>query len=484
MVKNVRNRIFIILAVIIGAIYCTFPVDKHINLGLDLKGGMHLILRVDTSKIAENRKKADAVDKTIDILRNRIDSLGVGETLIQQQGKEQILIQLPGVTDRDEAIAMIGTVAQLEFRLVSDDPAKIKDAIEGTIEEGFVLKHIKKNDDEPVLLEDKVSLSGEAIEDAQVDLDSTGFGQPNISLKLTSKGGKQFANLTRDNIGKRLAILLDDEVLSAPVIKDAILGGKAQISGNFDFDEASLLSRALRHGSLPASIVIEEERTIGPLLGKDSINSGINATVIGGILVFIFMLIYYLQAGIISNIALMLNLLLIFGIMGFLNLMLPESQLTLTLPGIAGIILTLGMAVDANVLINERIREEILNGRPLKAAIGNGFSKALKAIVDSNSTTLIAAFMLFQFGSGPIKGFAVTLSVGLVSSLFTALFVTRTIFYALLEVGILKKLNMLSLFKEPKIDFVSKRYLCFFYPKVFKTIIWKHFSKNRDDFII
>jgi len=460
MKKNIRGRILIIIGVIIASIFCTFPVKKRINLGLDLKGGMHFVLKVDTEKLEDEAKK-DAVLRAIEILRNRIDSIGVGETVIQRQGKDEILVQLPGITDRDKAIAMIGKVAQLGFHIVNDNPTDLKEALSGNVKKGYLLKYIKKEENEPILIEEKTSLSGETIENAWVDYDTTGFGQPHISLKFKPSGSKQFGRITRDNVNKRLAILLDEDVISAPNINEPILGGNAQISGQFSYEEASLLSLALRSGALPAPMHIEEERTIGPLLGRDSINSGINATIIGVILVFLFMLIYYLKAGFVSNIALAINLLLIFGIMGFLNLTLPESQLTLTLPGIAGIILTLGMAVDANVLINERIREEINNGRPLAAAINNGFDKALKAIIDSNSTTLIAAFMLFQFGSGPIKGFAVTLSIGLVASLFTALFVTRTLFLSLIDLKILKSLPMLSFFHETKINFVSKRFVCF-----------------------
>ncbi|MCA9406855.1 MAG: protein translocase subunit SecF, partial [Candidatus Omnitrophica bacterium] len=226
-------------------------------------------------------------------------------------------------------------------------------------------------------------------------------------------------------------------------------------------EEASLLARALRSGALPTDMHVEEERTIGPLLGKDSIEAGIKATLIGGILLFIFMAVYYLTAGVVSSISLAINLLLIVGSMGFLNAMSPGSPLTLTLPGIAGIILTLGMAVDANVLINERIREELDNNAPLQGAINSGFSKALKAIVDSNVTTLIAAFMLFQFGSGPIKGFAITLSLGLLCSLFSALYVTKTLFQVLVTLKTLKSLPMMRLLTNVNFDFVSKRYICF-----------------------
>lgn len=459
--KGLRNRVFVILGVILASLFLTFPIKKHINLGLDLKGGMHLILHVETEKLEDNAKN-DAVLRAIEILRNRIDSIGVGETVIQRQGESEILVQLPGVTNRDQAIALIGKVAQLEFRLADEnpDPNRLKSALEGNPPAGYILKYTK-DDKQPILIHDQVDLSGETVSDARVDMSSQSFGQPYVSLKFNAQGTSQFAALTKNNVNKRLAIILDGEVLSAPNINEAILGGEAQISGTFTMEEASLLSLALRSGALPAPMRIEEERTVGPLLGKDSINAGIKATVIGGVLVFVFMAFYYLMAGVVADIALMINLLLIFGVMGFLNLMLPDAQLTLTLPGIAGIILTLGMAVDANVIINERIREELENGRPLQAAINNGFSKALSAIIDSNATTLIAAFMLFQFGSGPIKGFAVTLTIGLLSSLFTAVYVTKTIFNLLISLKIIKTLPMLKIWKKSNIDFITKRFVFF-----------------------
>lgn len=455
--KKVRNKLILILAVIAASVYFTFPVQEKINLGLDLKGGMHLILKVETEKLDQN-SKADAVLRAIEILRNRIDSLGVGETVIQRQGEDQILVQLPGITDRDQAVAMVGRVAQLEFRIVSDNPTFLGEAINGQVPSGFLLKYTK-DDKEPVLLEDRIALSGETITDARVDFDSTGFGAPQISVTFNSQGAKSFAQLTQNNVGRRLAILLDGEVLSAPRINEAIPSGQAQITGQFSFEEASILALALRSGALPAPMHIEEERTIGPLLGRDSIDAGISAAAIGGIAVLIFMICYYLLAGLISGTALFINLLLIFGAMGFLNAMLPASQLTLTLPGIAGIILTLGMAVDANILINERIREEVENGKPIAGAIQVGYDKALKAIIDSNLTSLIAAFMLFQFGSGPIKGFAVTLSIGLAISLFTSVVVTRTIFELLLNLRILKSLPMLKFFSKTNIDFIKLRYV-------------------------
>ncbi len=476
MSQNLRTRLLVILAVVGAAVYFSFPIQKRINLGLDLKGGMHLILRVETEKLSEDAK-ADAVSRAIEILRNRIDGLGVGEPVIQRQGKDQIIVQLPGVTDRDSALRMIGQVAQLTFHLVEDDPEKLAAALAGKVPDGYLLKTTKKKK-EPLLIRAEPALKGEAIQDARADFNSSGFGEPRISLTFNGPGAKAFAKLTREHTGERLAIVLDGQVLSAPNIREPILSGRGEITGQFTYDEAALLALALRSGSLPAPMRIEEERTIGPLLGRDSVRAGITAMAVGGAVLVLFMAAYYRLAGLISDAALLLNLLLIVGSLGFLNTMLPESQVTLTLPGIAGIILTLGMAVDANVLINERMREELRNGRPLNAAINNGFNKAFKAIFDSNTTTLIAAFMLFQFGSGPIKGFAVTLTIGLLCSLFTALFVTRTFFRLLLENSRIRTLKMNQFCGETRIDFVSKRYVCLTLSAILIAVGLAHFFRQ------
>ena len=460
MSKNLKIRLLVVVGVIAACLYFALPLKEKINLGLDLKGGMHLVLKVDTEKLDEEAKK-DAVVRAIEILRNRIDQLGVAEPVIQRQGEEQIIVQLPGVTNREKAKELIGTVAQLEFSMVNEDPNLLKEALSTeTNPPGYLLKQIKGKPDF-ILINEKPSLTGDMIANAMVDFNNAAFGEPQISFTLNGEGAKTFAKLTRAHVNDRLAIVLDGEVLSAPNISEPILSGRGVITGQFSLEEASLLALALRSGSLPAPMHVEEERTIGPLLGRDSIRAGVTATVIGGIVVLAFMLIYYLKAGIISDIALLINLVIIVGVMGALNFLLPGSKVTLTLPGIAGIILTMGMAVDANVLINERIREEILNGRPMRAAVSNGFNKAFTAILDSNLTTLIAAFMLFQFGSGPIKGFAVTLTIGLLSSLFTAIFVTRTLFLVLIELNMLKSLPMVKLLSNTSIDFVSKRYICF-----------------------
>jgi len=457
MSKKLRIRIFVVLAVLAASLYFAFPLEKRINLGLDLKGGMHLVLRVELDKIPENAK-TDAVVRAIEILRNRIDSLGAGETVIQRQGEDQIIVQLPGVTDRKKALDMIGQVAELEFSLVSEDLTLRQQALSGNVPEGYALKYLK-NKGTPVLVSATPAMKGEAIQDAKVDFDSIGFAAPQIAFTLKTQGAKDFGNLTRKHVGEQLAIILDGEVISAPNIQEPILDGHGQITGEFTMEEAQLLALSLRSGALPAPMKVEEERTIGPLLGKDSINAGVNAAILGFVMVVGFMTVYYLLAGLISSIALVFNIVLVFGTLGLLNYLVGGSAVTLTLPGIAGIILTLGMAVDSNVLINERIREELANGRPLPTAIANGYNRAFTAIFDSNITTLIAAAMLFQFGSGPIKGFALTLALGLLASMFTALYVTRTVFLLLLNMGAIKNLKMLKIIGETKFDFVRFRYV-------------------------
>jgi SecD/SecF fusion protein len=413
------------------------------------------VLKVDTSKFSSEAKQ-DAVDRALEVVRNRIDEFGVREPSIQKQGEEEIVVQLPGITDRERAIDIIGKTALLEFKLVSSDTDKLKQALDGNVPEGYELKRAQE-DNEPLLLEKQAVLTGEGLVDASVRFDQSQFNESVVALRFNSEGAKKFGEVTANNIGKRLAIVLDGKVQSAPRIKDAIPSGEAVITGRFSIEQAQDLALVLRVGALPAPMHIEEERTIGPLLGQDSINKGVKASIIGGVLVFIFMGVYYLLAGVIANIALLLNLLIILGSLGMLPILFPGISATLTLPGIAGMALSLGMAVDANVLINERIREELASGKPLRTALTNGYSKAFSAILDSNITTLIAAFLLFQFGTGPIRGFAVTLTIGLLASMFTAIVVTRTIFELLLGLGVLKALTMLQLIKETKLDFIGKR---------------------------
>ncbi|MCU0665780.1 MAG: protein translocase subunit SecD [Candidatus Omnitrophica bacterium] len=459
MERKLLFKAFFVLLVMGLFAYFAFPLDKRINLGLDLKGGMHLLLKVDTQNLPE-KEKQDACDRALEVIRNRIDAFGVREPSIQKQGLDEIVVQLPGVTDRDRALELLGKTALLEFKIVENDPVKVKDAISGTPAADVEVKTLEESKEQIVLKKDSV-LTGGALTNASVRFDQSSFNEPLVAIEFNAEGAKKFADITSQNIGKRLAIVLDGKVQSAPMIKEAIPSGQAVITGRFTPEEAQDLAIILRVGALPAPMYVEEERTIGPLLGQDSINAGIKASLIGGACILLFMLIYYLIAGVVANIALALNMLIILGGLGMLPVLFPGISATLTLPGIAGIALSLGMAVDANVLINERIREELAAGKTLRNAISNGYSRAFSAIFDSNLTTLVAAFLLFQFGTGPIRGFAVTLTIGLIASMFTAIFVSRVIFEVLVSLKIIKSLPMLQFIKETKIDFISKRFICY-----------------------
>lgn len=383
--------------------------------------GTQTILTLQTEEI--ERIEINAIDQALEVIRNRIDQFGVTEPTIQKRGDNSILIQLPGLTDRERAIDLIGTTAVLEFYLVEDyatennfnrqaSVVKYEEEINPVTNE--VMRRI------PYVLGKKPVLTGEFIRDAQVRFDPND-NQPYVGLSFDSIGADRFAKITQKNRGRRLAIVLDDKVQSAPVIREAITGGEASISGLFSIDEASNLALVLRSGALPAPIEIREERTVGASLGEDSVKQGLLSLVIGTAAVLIFMMIYYRVAGVFANVALLFNLTLVVSVLaGF--------EATLTLPGMAGMVLTLGMAVDANVLIFERIREELKRSGHPRAAINEGFSKAFLTIVDANITTLFGALALLQFGRGPIKGFAVTLSIGIVASMFTAIVVTRFLF--------------------------------------------------------
>jgi SecD/SecF fusion protein len=465
--KSLQWKVLGIIALTIACVWMIWPPftvkDKDgrviqkgkINLGLDLQGGMHVVLKVDTAKLPLDARK-DALDRAIEVIRNRIDQFGVGEMAIQKQGRDHIIVQLPGVTDRGRALEIIGKTAHLEFKLVSDNVEDLKKALGNEPVEGWELKYYEseRGSREPLLLARDAALTGEYIVNAKTEFSARGFGEPYVSLAFNSKGAELFANLTAANVGKRLAIVLDGRVQSAPVIREAIPSGQAQISGNFSVEEANDLSVVLRAGALPAPVNVEEERTVGPLLGADSIRNGIRATLIGGLLVFLFMTIYYRLAGVVADAALILNLLLILACLALF-------KGTLTLPGIAGLILTIGMSVDANVLIYERIREELKVGKGLRAAIAAGYHRALSAIIDSNVTTIVAAALIFKFGTGPIRGFAVTLTIGLLANLFTAITCTRVIFELLCDQFDLSKLRMMQIFPETKIDFIGKRRICY-----------------------
>lgn len=469
--KNLKYKVLAILGLLGVSVWFAFPLSKRINLGLDLKGGMHLVLRVDSARIAPEHR-SDALERALEIIRSRIDQFGVAEPLIQRQGADQIIIQLPGVTDRARAKELIGRTALLEFKLVNDDTKALEEAASGKIPDDF--EYVKDEDNRPILLSKAASLTGEAIKDAGIGMDQ--YGLPSVKLEFNERGIDAFSKITSEHIGERLAIVLDGKIHSAPVIRSKIDSGQAEITRGAGFgpEEANDLRIVLRSGALPAPMVIEEERTIGPLLGADSVRSGVRASIIGSAMVFGFMCVYYLFSGLIASIALIFNFLIVLGYMGYFNA-------TLTLPGIAGIVLTLGMAVDANVLINERIREELKLGKSIYTAITSGYAKAFSAIFDSNLTTLIAAFFLFQFGTGPIRGFALTLTVGLLASMFTAIFVTRTIFELLLLNPNFRHLKMLRLIGETRLDFIGKRKLFYAASAILIIIgLTAFFKKGKD----
>ncbi|MEN8687100.1 MAG: protein translocase subunit SecD [Desulfuromonadales bacterium] len=367
-----------------------------------------------------------AVRQALETLRNRVDQFGVSEPTLQRQADNRILIQLPGVKDPQRAIDLLGKTARLEFKMVMED-ANPQDAIAGNLPRGGQLLYERRVDplsgttsETPIIVETKTILTGDLLSNAQVRID-TRFNDPYVAIDFNSVGAKRFDQITAANVGRRMAIVLDDTVYSAPVIRERISGGSAQISGSFTEQEATDLAIVLRAGSLPAPVKIMENRTVGPSLGQDSINQGIMSILIGSVLVILAMFLYYRLSGLVANLVLILNIV-------FIMAMLSIFGATLTLPGLAGIVLTVGMAVDANVLIFERIREELRLGRTARAALEAGFEKAKLTIIDANITTLIAALVLFQFGTGPVKGFAVTLSIGIISSLFTAVIVSRLIF--------------------------------------------------------
>jgi preprotein translocase subunit SecD len=348
--------------------------------------------------------KDQTLAQSIEIVRRRVDELGTTEPIIQRQGEDRLLIQAPGA-DAQSLKNVIGTTAKLNFHLVLQPGAS---APSKTFPDA-------ENPGVKIDVERRPLITGEMLDSAQASFQD---GQPVISFKLNNTGARRFCDVTRDNVGRPFAIVLDDVVISAPVIRDAICGGSGVISGSFTVESANELAMLLRAGALPAPMSVVEERSVGPSLGADSIEAGRIASVIGLSLILVFMLIAYGTFGIMANIALLINVCLIFAILSGL-------QATLTLPGIAGIVLTIGMAVDSNVLIFERIREELRAGRSVISAVDTGYRTAMTTIVDSNLTTLISALVLFLIGTGPIKGFAVTLGIGLVTSFFSAVMVTR-----------------------------------------------------------
>ncbi len=447
------------------------------------------LLIMKPSAVAELQE--NTLNQSLEVIRNRIDQFGVTEPVIVRQGDDQIVVQLPGVQDPQRALDLIGQTAQLEFKLVDDTSGvNVEELIDkalasGRLKPGYTREemnaalagklppdtevYIERGIDKqtgrvkrtPLLIQKKTLLTGAAVKSAAVRIGD--YNEPYVSVDFNTAGARQFGIITGANVKKRLAIILDDVVRSAPVIQERIAGGKCQITGSFTSEEAHDLAIVLRAGALPATVKIVQNITVGPTLGLDSIRKGVTAGLVGTALVIGFMFIYYGTSGAIANYALILNTIMLLGGLSLLNA-------TLTLPGIAGIILSIGMAVDSNVLIFERMREEFHAGKPLKAGIDGGYDKALSTIIDSHVTTLITAVALFLFGTGPIKGFAVTLSLGVTLNLFTALFGTRVVYDYLLYKRWLHQLSFLEFFKRPSIDFIKVRRYAFISSAIFALV--------------
>lgn len=451
-----RLRLWLVLIVVAGAACFAYFYRDGLNLGLDLRGGAHIVLQAKDTP--ENPLRDDSIDRLLAVLRNRIDQYGVAEPIIQKSGTDRIIVDLPGIQDPQAALELIGRTAQMDFREVIDStgtppPAPIRSNYDNDIQFVNAQERWQKAIDElsnssadfqvrakatagaivapaeeagRFYLLGPVLLSGKDLINAAVEPDS--LGRMGVSLEFNSEGARLFEAATARLIGKQIAIVLDNVVISAPVVQDRIAGGRAQITGRFTADEAGRLAIMLKAGALPVAVEIAENRSVGPSLGADSVKQGLEAGLFGAGMVLVFMLIYYQFRGLAADFALAVTVLLIFaGLIAF--------NATLTLPGIAGIILTLGMAVDGNVLIYERIREERNAGKTPVAALDSGFRKALVTILDSNITTLIAAIVLFYFGSGSVRGFGVTLSIGLVASVFANIVVTRAVLQLFVKRG-------------------------------------------------
>lgn len=385
--------------------------SPELSLVSEAKDSGRPVLRYQITEQAAKRIEADAIEQAVETLRNRVDQFGVSEPLIQRSGEDRIILQMPGVSDINAVKKVVGSVAKLEFRLLPS----------AATAQGVGTTTMRNKAGQTVVVEDQALMTGDAVSDARVDFDPQ--GQVEVSLRLSSLGSQTFARITSENVGRQLAIILDGIVYSAPVIRDAITGGSASISGGFTVDEARQLKVILKAGALPAPLEVLEERTVGPTLGKESVKKGLLAMAIGFSVISLFMVFYYLKSGVIAVGTLVLNAVIMVACLSLFGA-------TLTLPGLAGLALTIGMAVDSNVIIFERIRDEIRRGATRNAAVATGFDKAFGAIFDANVTTLLAGVLLYYFGTGAIRGFAVTLSIGVLTTLFCAVFVARLCFDA------------------------------------------------------
>jgi len=393
--KQKRMFNFILIVALLGlAAYFLYPLNESMELGLDLQGGTHVLLEAHDTQTA--KVDDDAMNRLVNVINRRVDELGLTEPLVQRQGQRRIIVELPGVEDPNQAIETIGKTAQLQFKNEAGE----------------------------------IVMTGEALKDARAAYGGK-FNQPVVSFELTKEGSKEFATITRKNIGKVIAIYLDNKLLTAPTVQSEIRG-KGQITGFKDLEDAQQTALLLRAGALPVPVEVVENRTVGPTLGKISIDKSIQAAIIGLILIVIFMIITYWLSGAVAAVALAFYSIIALGILAGLNA-------TLTLPGIAGLILSIGMAVDANVIIFERIKYEYRQGKTVKSAVKSGFDRAFTTILDSNITTLITAAILGYFGTGTVRGFAITLSIGILVSMFTAIVVTRMLLNLLLSTNLVNK---------------------------------------------
>ena len=453
--KRILGTILTVLLVAF-CVSTLYPPDKTIRLGLDLQGGTSFLIRL--SPDGDRSISADTLDQAVEVIRKRVDQFGVSEPVITPQGADRILVQIPGLAPEQIAAArqQLAQVAKLEFRLVHPENDRLIEEIgEGTdlLPAGYRIETQKEISEEREIKEEllvkvRPDLLGDRVRKAFPTYDEQGWG---VALQLDREGANLFGQLTEAHVGKRFAIVLDGRVQSAPVIREPIYGSHASITGDFTEEEVRNLASVLEN-PLQTPVTVEEERSVSATLGSDSVRSGIYAGLVGLALSFLFIIIYYRFAGLVASIALILNLVLLFGAMAMFNFV-------LTLPGIAGIILTIGMAVDANVLIYERLREELATGKTLNVALNAAYDRAFSAIFDSNVTTLITALILFWKATGPVQGFAVTLTIGIVASMFSALLVTRNCFNWAIASGVLKRVTMSNLIKATNFDFLSKRRL-------------------------
>ncbi len=420
MEQGLRWKSAVIIVVILIGLYTIHPVAENLHLGLDLQGGAYMVYQIDTARLPDGLSEADAARRALEIIRNRVDEFGVREPEIQLTGQHRLIISLPGVADTERARDIIGRTAMLEFRRVADREVRRED-VEAGVVTGYEVLQMQDpvpGMEETIIVEREAALTGQHLENARIEFGERG---PHVAINFDDEGGDRFGELTSRNVGRQIAIVIDDQVISAPSVEEPIYGGRARITGQFSDAQASDLALMLRAGALPAPLEQIEQRSVGPSLGEDSIRAGLLASIVALLAVMVFMGGYYLLAGLIANVTLILCLFfLMAGLAGF--------GATLTLPGIAGIILTIGMSVDANVIVFERIKEELAEGKPVRTAVNDGFDNAFTAIIDAQVTTIITAIALYWFGTGPIRGFAVTLILGIISCLFSALFIGKFLF--------------------------------------------------------